>query len=58
MRKRRVRRNFGDSQNLTPEDRKAMQTYRDNCTSRRYYSDLDAIDLLPKGKPKTTEEPK
>jgi hypothetical protein len=59
MRKRRIRRNFGEStQGLTPEDRKAMQTYRTNRSSRRYYEDLDAINSGEKLKPKTNNEPK
>jgi hypothetical protein len=59
MRKRRIRRNFSaDTSGMTPEDRKAMQTYRTNRGSRRYYEDLDAIDSGEKIKPKTTDEPK
>jgi hypothetical protein len=59
MRKRRIRRNFGETaQGLTPEDRKAMQTYRTNRGSRRYYEDLDAINSGENIKPKTTDEPK
>ena len=59
MKKRRIRRLFGENaQGLTPEDRKAMQTYRTNRGSRRYYEDLDAIDSGEKIKPKTTDEPK
>jgi hypothetical protein len=59
MRKRRIRRNFGaDTSGMTAEDRKAMQTYRTNRTSRRYYEDLDAINSGEKLKPKTDNEPK
>ncbi|WP_156895776.1 hypothetical protein [Massilia putida] len=59
MRKRRIRRNFGESaQGLTPEDRKAMQAYRTNRGSRRYYEDLDAINSGETVKPKTNDEPK
>lgn len=58
MRKRRIRRNFGDSQNLTPEDRKAMQQYRMNRGSRRYYEDLGAIDSGQKVTSNTTDEKK
>jgi len=60
MRKRRIRRNFsGNTQGLTAEDRKAMQAYRSNRTSRRYYEDLGVIDSTPANqlanKPKTEE---
>jgi hypothetical protein len=59
MRKRRIRRNFGENaQGLTPEDRKAMQTYRTNRGSRRYYEDVAAIDSGEELKPKTDNEPK
>lgn len=33
------------------EDRAAMQAYRANRSSRRYYGDLDAIDTAPKPAP-------
>lgn len=60
MRKRRIRRNFGDNtQGLTSEDRKAMQAYRTNRGSSRYYRDLDVINTTPvqpsADKPKTEE---
>lgn len=59
MKKRRIRRSFAESaQGLTPEDLKAMQTYRANRTSRRYYEDLDAISSGETVKPKTNDEPK
>jgi hypothetical protein len=59
MRKRRIRRNFApDTSGMTPEDRKAMQTYRTNRGSSRYYEDLAAIDSGEKLKPKTNNEPK
>ena len=59
MRKRRTRRSIGENaQGLTPEDRKAMQSYRTNRGSRRYYEDLDAINSGAKLKPKTNNEPK
>ena len=45
MKARRKRRSFGaDTSGMTAEDRKAMQTYRTNRSSRRYYEDLDAIN--------------
>jgi hypothetical protein len=59
MRKRRTRRNFGtDTSGMTAEDRKAMQTYRTNRSSSRYYEDLAAINSGEKLKPKTNNEPK
>jgi hypothetical protein len=61
MRKRRIRRNFGETeQGLTAEDRKAMQTYRTNRGSSRYYRDLDEINTstAADGKPKTNDQPK
>lgn len=59
MKKRRIHRNFGENaQGLTPEDRKAMQTYRTNRSSSRYYEDLAVIDSGEKLKPKTNNEPK
>ena len=59
MRKRRTRRSIGENaQGLTPEDHKAMQTYRTNRGSRRYYEDLAALDSGEKLKPKTNNEPK
>ena len=59
MRKRRIRRNFPPSDSgMTAEDRKAMQTYRTNRGSRRYYDDLTAIDSGENVKPKTDNEPK
>ncbi|QJD98647.1 hypothetical protein HH212_00145 [Massilia forsythiae] len=33
------------------EDRAAMQTYRANRSSQRYYRDLDAIDTAPNPAP-------
>jgi hypothetical protein len=59
MRKRRIRRNFSaGTSGMTTEDRKAMQTYRMNRGSRRYYEDLDAIISGEKLKPGTDNEPK
>jgi hypothetical protein len=61
MRKRRIRRNFGETaQGLTPEDRKAMRTYRTNRGSSRYYRDLDEINTSTPadGRPKTNDQPK
>jgi hypothetical protein len=61
MRKRRIRRKFGENaQGFTPEDRKAMQTYRTNLGSRRYYRALDEIDTSSTAgaKPKTNDQPK
>jgi hypothetical protein len=59
MKKRRIRRNYGDNASgMTAEDRKAMQTYRTNRGSRRYYEDLDAINSGETVKPKTNNEPK
>jgi hypothetical protein len=59
MKKRRIRRNFpAGASGMTAEDRKAMQTYRTNRSSRRYYEDLDAINSGENVKPKTDNEPK
>jgi hypothetical protein len=59
VKKRRIRHSFNENaQGLTPEDRKAMQTYRTNLNSRRYYEDLDAINSGEAVKPKTNNEPK
>ncbi len=59
MKKRRIRRIIGENaQGLTEEDRKAMQTYRTNRGSRRYYEDLDAINSGESAKPKTNDQPK
>jgi hypothetical protein len=59
MKARRKRRSFGaDTSGMTAEDRKAMQTYRTNRGSRRYYEDLDAINSGETVKPKTNDQPK
>jgi hypothetical protein len=59
MRKRRIRRNFStDTSGMTAEDRKAMQTYRTNRGSSRYYEDLEAINSGENVKPKTNDQPK
>jgi hypothetical protein len=61
MRKRRIRRNFSaDTSGMTAEDRKAIQTYRTNRGSSRYYRDLDEIDTSSTAgaKPKTNDQPK
>ena len=59
MKKRRIRRTVSPSASgMTAEDRKAMQTYRTNRGSSRYYEDLQAIDSGEKLKPKTNDEPK
>lgn len=59
MKKRRIRRtSYAGASGLTPEDRKAMQTYSMNRRSSRYHEDLDAINTCEKLKPKTDNEPK
>lgn len=58
MRKRRIRRNFGDAQGLTPADREAMRTYRANRGSKRYYEDLDVIGTGPKTPSTNNDEKK
>lgn len=58
MKKRRVRWSGNDSQNLTPEDREAMRTYRANRKSPSYYRDLDEINAgaKPASQVDTTKE--